>query len=164
MHQFSCKTDCFRATVLLSRNYFLDIFSRKWVEVQVVFAYMCKIYKQAIIKEHLFVAVAVFISVFFGYFATWFFKYLIIGIKGHLQKMKLFSLWILSHVEIPMNEKWPFWLINLDLFQHHFLRNWIFASLLRRKKESRDKVYFFSRWNAVYLDELFNKLRPTFKF
>ena len=69
MHQFSCKTDCFRATALLSRNYFLDIFSRKWVEVQVVFAYMCKIYKQAIIKEHLFVAVAVFISVFFGYFA-----------------------------------------------------------------------------------------------
>ena len=50
-------------------------------------------------------AAIVFTSVFFEYFVVWYFKYLIIGIKGYLQKAKLFFLGILSHAEIPVNGK-----------------------------------------------------------
>ena len=96
----------------------------------------------------------VFTSVFFEYFVVWYFKYLIIGNKGYLQKTKLFFLGILSHAEIPVNGKMAISTDKLHQFQHHFLhkispapwdnsflRNWIFASLLFLK-ESRGNTYF----------------------
>ena len=82
-----CKIDCFRATALLKGTTLQTIFHRIGYNFNLSVS-ICPQFRNSYFQQYLSVGAVVFISDFFEYSIVWYFKCLIICIKGYLQTIE----------------------------------------------------------------------------